>query len=87
MKLPLLTREFLIEHVESEPLVRECPETKDLLIEAMKYHLMPEQRKNLQTERTTPRRSEEARPILFVIGKNMHYIVHIGTYVIHIYKS
>lgn len=35
VRLPLLNREFLMENVETEPLVREDPQCKELLLEAM----------------------------------------------------
>jgi kelch-like protein 17 (actinfilin) len=35
VRLPLLNREFLMENVETEPLVREDPTCKELLLEAM----------------------------------------------------
>nr|XP_009940182.1 PREDICTED: kelch-like protein 17 [Opisthocomus hoazin] len=44
VRLPLLSRDFLMSNVDTELLVRHHSECKDLLIEALKYHLMPEQR-------------------------------------------
>ena len=55
VRLPLTSREFLMTHVDSENLVRENTECKELLLEAMRYHLMPEQRSSLTTIRTTSR--------------------------------
>ncbi|XP_077502275.1 uncharacterized protein LOC144113190 isoform X2 [Amblyomma americanum] len=40
-RLPLMRREFLLSKVSDEPLVRTSKESKDLLIEAMRYHLTP----------------------------------------------
>ncbi|XP_077502894.1 uncharacterized protein LOC144113596 [Amblyomma americanum] len=40
-RLPLMRREFLLSKLGEEPLVRTSEESKELLIEAMRYHLMP----------------------------------------------
>ncbi|PNI12298.1 KLHL17 isoform 3, partial [Pan troglodytes] len=64
----LLSRDFLLGHVDAESLVRHHPDCKDLLIEALKFHLLPEQRGVLGTSRTRPRRCEGAGPVLFAVG-------------------
>lgn len=69
VRLPLLTRDFLMSNVDTELLVRHHSECKDLLIEALKYHLMPEQRGVLSNCRTRPRRCEGASPVLFAVGQ------------------
>lgn len=69
VRLPLMARDFLMTYVDSESLVRENGECKELLLEAMKYHLLPEQRSALATERTIERKPEGMRPYLFAIGK------------------
>lgn len=68
VRLPLLSRDFLLGHVDAESLVRHHPDCKDLLIEALKFHLLPEQRGVLSTSRTRPRRCEGAGPVLFAVG-------------------
>ncbi|GFG36854.1 hypothetical protein Cfor_08667 [Coptotermes formosanus] len=68
VRLPLMARDFLMSYVDSEVLVRENAECKELLLEAMKYHLLPEQRSALTTERTMERRPEGMRPYLFAVG-------------------
>ena len=55
--------------VESEDIIQMDESCKDLLIEAMKYHLMPEKRNQLQSIRTKERRSQAFRPMLFAVGK------------------
>lgn len=52
VRLPLVGREFLMTCVETEPLIREDQQCKELLLEAMKYHLLPEQRSLMTTQRT-----------------------------------
>lgn len=71
VRLPLLSRDFLMSNVDTELLVRHHSECKDLLIEALKYHLMPEQRGVLSNSRTRPRRCEGASTVLFAVGKTL----------------
>lgn len=67
-------------NVDTELLVRHHSECKDLLIEALKYHLMPEQRGVLSNSRTRPRRCEGASPVLFAVGQCAPEVTHQGTY-------
>lgn len=67
-------------NVDTELLVRHHSECKDLLIEALKYHLMPEQRGVLSNSRTRPRRCEGASPVLFAVGQCAAEGTHKGTY-------
>ncbi|KAB5546240.1 hypothetical protein PHYPO_G00069770 [Pangasianodon hypophthalmus] len=76
VRLPLLTRDFLMSNVDTELLVRHHSECKDLLIEALKYHLMPEQRGVLSNCRTRPRRCEGASPVLFAVGGGSLFAIH-----------
>lgn len=68
VRLPLISREFLMTHVDSENLVRENTECKELLLEAMRYHLLPEQRSSFTSIRTTSRKPDGMKPYLFAIG-------------------
>lgn len=54
--------------VESESLIKESTECQELLLEAMKYHLLPEQRSLLTTKRTQERKPEGMLPYVFAIG-------------------
>ncbi|XP_049733520.1 kelch-like protein 17 isoform X3 [Loxodonta africana] len=76
VRLPLLSRDFLLGHVDAEGLVRHHPDCKDLLIEALKFHLLPEQRGVLGTSRTRPRRCEGAGPVLFAVGGGSLFAIH-----------
>lgn len=76
VRLPLTSREFLMTHVDSENLVRENTECKELLLEAMRYHLMPEQRSSLTTIRTTSRKPDGMKPYLFAIGGGSLFAIH-----------
>ena len=55
--------------VDSENLIRDDPGCKDLLLEAMRYHLLPEQRSSLASDRTMERKPDGMRPYIFAIGK------------------
>jgi len=46
-RLPLLSQQYLIDKVEREPLVREDSRCKDYLIEALKFHLMRDEQKQV----------------------------------------
>ncbi|XP_035669434.1 kelch-like protein 2 [Branchiostoma floridae] len=69
VRLPLMSREFLVSRVEEEPLVKCNNACKDYLIEAMKYHLLAsEQRSLLKTPRTRPRTPIGLPKVMFVVG-------------------
>lgn len=55
-----------MENVETEPLVREDQLCKELLLEAMKYHLLPEQRSSLVSQRTLERKPEGMKVIIYI---------------------
>lgn len=76
VRLPLLNREFLMENVETEPLVREDQLCKELLLEAMKYHLLPEQRSSLVSQRTLERKPEGMKPYIFAVGGGSLFAIH-----------
>lgn len=63
IKLPLLEPSFIVDHIEKLCDVNEC---QKLLMEAMKWHLLPERRAELVSQRTKPRKSTIGR--LLVIG-------------------
>ncbi|KAL1464852.1 hypothetical protein WDU94_004463 [Cyamophila willieti] len=76
VKLPLLPRDFLMSSVESESLIKESPDCQELLLEAMKYHLLPEQRSLLTTKRTQERKPEGMLPYVFAIGGGSLFAIH-----------
>lgn len=55
--------------VDSESLIREDSECKELLLEAMKYHLLPEQRSVMSSQRTSERRPDGMKPYVFAVGE------------------
>lgn len=54
--------------VDSEELIKEDSGCKELLLEAMRYHLLPEQRASLASDRTQERKPDGMRPYIFAIG-------------------
>ena len=72
VRLPLLSRDFLVQRVEEEPLIKSSSSCKDFLIEAMKYHLLPkEQRiliKNPRTRQRTPIGLPKVRMEIYSFG-------------------
>lgn len=66
VKLPLLSPQFLTDHIETNSLFKEDRECQELILEALKYHLLPERRSALQSPRTKPRKSTVGD--LYVVG-------------------
>lgn len=66
VKLPLLTPQFLADHVQNNALFKDDLECQELIMEAMKYHLLPERRPSMQSSRTKPRKSTVG--VLYAVG-------------------
>lgn len=64
VKLPLLGPAFLADHVEGA--IESDPECLKLIMEAMKWHLLPERRSQMLNHRTRPRKATLGR--LLVVG-------------------
>uniref|UniRef100_A0A4W4E961 BTB domain-containing protein n=1 Tax=Electrophorus electricus TaxID=8005 RepID=A0A4W4E961_ELEEL len=65
VRLPLLKPQFLAD-MEANLLLRDSVECQRLVMEAMKYHLLPERRPLLQSPRTRPRKATVGA--LFAVG-------------------
>ncbi|XP_030759639.1 kelch-like protein 17 isoform X1 [Sitophilus oryzae] len=76
VRLPLVNREFLMTRVDNEQLIRDNSECRELLLEAMRYHLAPERRCALSTTRTMERRPKGANPYIFAIGGGSLFAIH-----------
>ncbi|KAH8254984.1 hypothetical protein KR038_011454, partial [Drosophila bunnanda] len=76
VRLPLVSRDFLMSCVETEALMRDDSECKELLLEAMKYHLLPEQRSLMGSQRTQERRPEGMKPYVFAVGGGSLFAIH-----------
>ena len=70
VRLPMLSPDYLIDQVESEPLFAEFPKCKELLMEAHHYLLLPNRRNWLQSSRTRPRKYENTNELLVACGGN-----------------
>ncbi|XP_046627116.1 kelch-like protein 5 isoform X1 [Neodiprion virginianus] len=57
VKLPLLSPAFIADNIESNEVFRDQRAAQDLVMEALKYHLLPERRPLLQSGRTRPRKA------------------------------
>ncbi|KAF7228584.1 kelch-like protein 3 isoform X2 [Nothobranchius furzeri] len=69
VRLPLLSRDYLVKIVEEEALIKNNNTCKDFLIEAMKYHLLPaDQRHLIKTDRTRPRTPVSIPKVMIVVG-------------------
>ncbi|CAH1380709.1 kelch-like protein 17 [Tenebrio molitor] len=76
VRLPLVNREFLMTRVDNERLIRDNSECRELLLEAMRYHLAPERRCALSTTRTIERKPKGADPYLFAVGGGSLFAIH-----------
>lgn len=65
VRLPFLSKEYLTQCVDKEPLFEGNIICKDLIIEALTYHLLPNE---IKTSRTIPRKPVGLPKILLVIG-------------------
>lgn len=66
IKLPLMSPQFIADHVETNALFREEKECQALIMEALKYHLLPERRSSFQSPRTKPRKSTVG--LMYAVG-------------------
>ena len=57
---------FIADHVETNIFLRDDRQCQELVMEAMKYHLLPERRCSMQSPRTRPRKSTVG--FLYAIG-------------------
>merc|ERR1719305_1713774 len=71
VRLPLLSQEYLLNRVESEPLLKTNDNCKDFIIEAMKFHLLKGDLKlsmSLRSPRTKPRQPIGLPKVMLAIG-------------------
>jgi kelch-like protein 1/4/5 len=61
--------------VESNPIFREDRVCQELIVEALKYHLLPERRSTLQSPRTRPRKSTVRNPLTFCLIHSKFLII------------
>jgi len=69
VRLPLLSKDYLVNRVDEEPLLRLSPQCKDLIIEAYKFHLLHEEQKiAFLSPRVKPRSPIGMPKVLLVVG-------------------
>lgn len=71
VRLPLCSQDYILQRVEKEPLLQGDILCKDLIIEALKYHLLKNEQKlifSFNTKRTIPRKPIGCPKVLLVIG-------------------
>ncbi|XP_053398583.1 kelch-like protein 5 isoform X3 [Mercenaria mercenaria] len=66
IRLPLMSPQFIADHVETNPLFKDNKDCQGLIMEALKYHLLPERRSSFQSPRTKPRKSTVG--MMFAVG-------------------
>ena len=57
VRMPLISKHYLLNRIDVDSLIRSNMTCRDLLDEAKNYHLLPEQRAQLRTDRMKPRKS------------------------------
>ncbi|KAK0041311.1 kelch-like protein 18 [Biomphalaria pfeifferi] len=68
VRLPLLTPQYLSDHVATEDIIKNSLQCRDLLDEARDYHLMPERRLLMQTFKTRPRCCTDNPGFIYAVG-------------------
>jgi len=66
VRLPLLSPQYIADNIENQGVFRSDTDCHHLILEAMKYHLLPERRSSLQSIRTCPRKATVG--YLFAVG-------------------
>lgn len=66
VRLPLLIPQFLVDQVQNNEFLRDNLQCQLLIMEAMKYHLLPERRLSMQSSLTKPRNSTVG--VLYAVG-------------------
>ncbi|XP_001948815.2 kelch-like protein 3 isoform X2 [Acyrthosiphon pisum] len=71
VRLPLTSKNFIVENVVKEPLLNNCPKCKDYIIEALQFHLLKSAEDLIsipQNIRTKPRHARSSHKVIFVVG-------------------
>jgi len=64
----LVTLQCITDRVMTEPLFKNVDSCQDMIVEALKYHLLPDRRQLMYSQRTQPRKSYIGQ--LFAFGAN-----------------
>ncbi|XP_014243355.1 kelch-like protein 12 isoform X2 [Cimex lectularius] len=68
VRLALLSPYFLVDCVEGNPIVADNPECLKLIEEAKRYHLLPDRRHELATQRSKPRLTSDTIEVIVAVG-------------------
>lgn len=68
IRLPLVAPVYLVETIGKEILIRNNLKSRDLLDEAIYYHLLPDKRNNIKIFNLKPRCCNDAFGLIYVIG-------------------
>ena len=74
VRLPLLSRQCLVNEVIPNPIVKD--NGSHLLVEALTYQLMPEERWKITSTRTCPRRPPGLSEVMFAVGGGSLFAIH-----------
>ncbi|XP_028406547.1 kelch-like protein 20 [Dendronephthya gigantea] len=66
VRLPLISKDYLLSKIDNEPLIRVNMACRDLLDEAKNYYLVPDRRAQMRNQRMKPRKSTVGW--LFAVG-------------------
>ena len=67
VRLPLVSPKFLVQ-VSSDSLIRADEVCRDLVDEAKNYLLLPQERPQMQSTRTRPRKATQSQEVLYAVG-------------------
>nr|XP_014284323.1 kelch-like protein diablo isoform X2 [Halyomorpha halys] len=68
VRLGLISPYFLVDRVESLPVVKDSPSCMQLIEEAKLYHLLPDRRAELPLSRSKPRSSSHYTQVIIAVG-------------------
>ncbi|XP_046562083.1 kelch-like protein 24 [Haliotis rubra] len=68
LRLPLVTSEYLINEVESHPILKENRRCQRVVSEAVSYHMLPARRHEFTSPRTFHRHHTHSEEVLVVLG-------------------
>jgi kelch-like protein 18 len=68
IRLPLIMPVYLVETIANEPLVRNDMRSRDILDQAIYYHLLPEKRAQFKSFNLKPRCCSDASGMIYAIG-------------------
>ena len=89
VRLPLVAPIYLVETISNEPLVKSNLNSRDLLDEAIYYHLLPDKRSQYKTFNLKPRCCNDAFGLIYAIGglnSSGNFLIIINISYFYIYK-